>query len=68
MEGGTPPTPARHRRIGEQRERVEGVLYGEIEAPPLACSRAATAAVVTSTVLIIVSDSIYAVMFNILGW
>jgi ABC-type transporter Mla maintaining outer membrane lipid asymmetry permease subunit MlaE len=30
--------------------------------------RSATAAVVTSTLLIIVSDAVFAVIFNILGW
>ena len=40
----------------------------QAERSAAGAGRAATAAVVTSTVLIIVTNSIYAVMFNILGW
>ena len=40
----------------------------QAERSAVGAGRAATAAVVTSTLLIIVSDSIFAVIFNILGW
>jgi phospholipid/cholesterol/gamma-HCH transport system permease protein len=40
----------------------------QAERSATGAGQAATAAVVTSTLLIIVSDSIYAVIFNILGW
>jgi phospholipid/cholesterol/gamma-HCH transport system permease protein len=48
---------------------VAGCLRGlQADRSAAGVGRAATAAVVTSTLLIIVSDSIYAVIFNILGW
>ncbi len=40
----------------------------QAERSAVGAGRAATAAVVTSTLLIIVSDSVFAVIFNILGW
>ena len=40
----------------------------QAERSATGAGQAATAAVVTSTLLIIVSDSIFAVIFNILGW
>ena len=40
----------------------------QAERSATGAGQAATSAVVTSTLLIIVSDSIFAVMFNILGW
>ena len=48
---------------------VAGCLRGlQAERSAAGVGRAATAAVVTSILLIIVSDTIYAVIFNILGW
>ena len=40
----------------------------QAERSAVGAGRAATAAVVTSTLLIIVSDAVFAVIFNILGW
>ena len=40
----------------------------QAERSAIGAGQAATAAVVTSTLLIIVSDSVFAVIFNILGW
>ena len=40
----------------------------QAERSATGAGQAATSAVVTSTLLIIVSDSVFAVMFNILGW
>jgi phospholipid/cholesterol/gamma-HCH transport system permease protein len=40
----------------------------QAERSAIGAGQAATSAVVTSTLLIIVSDSIFAVIFNILGW
>jgi phospholipid/cholesterol/gamma-HCH transport system permease protein len=48
---------------------VAGCLRGlQAERSAAGVGAAATSAVVTATLLIIVSDSIFAVMFNILGW
>ena len=48
---------------------VAGCLRGlQADRSAAGVGRAATAAVVTGILLIIVSDSIFAVMFNILGW
>jgi phospholipid/cholesterol/gamma-HCH transport system permease protein len=48
---------------------LAGCLRGlQAERSAAGVGRAATRAVVTGILLIIVSDSIYAVVFNILGW
>ena len=61
---------------GVIKAAVFGLLIGlsaclrglQAERSAVGAGQAATAAVVTSTLLIIVSDSIFAVIFNILGW
>lgn len=61
---------------GVIKAAVFGLLIGlaaclrglQAERSATGAGQAATAAVVTSTLLIIVSDSIFAVIFNILGW
>jgi phospholipid/cholesterol/gamma-HCH transport system permease protein len=48
---------------------IAGCLRGlQADRSAAGVGQAATSAVVTATLLIIVSDSIYAVIFNILGW
>jgi phospholipid/cholesterol/gamma-HCH transport system permease protein len=48
---------------------VAGCLRGlQADRSAAGVGQAATAAVVTATLLIIVSDSVFAVIFNILGW
>ena len=48
---------------------ISGCLRGlQADRSAAGVGRAATSAVVTGTLLIIVSDSIFAVIFNILGW